>query len=89
MELKKVLESNNYTVVDVRTEGEFAMGNIKGSVNIPLQELDMNVDRIKSINGNIVLCCASGMRSENALHFLKSKGVTNAVNAGSWMNLRR
>lgn len=87
MDLKKVLESNDYTVIDVRTPGEFTMGNINNSINIPLQEIDMHLDKIKNIKGNIVLCCASGMRSENALHFLKSNGIQNAVNAGSWMNL--
>ena len=87
MELKKILESNNYTIIDVRTPGEFNMGCANNSINIPLQEIDSHVEKIKGIEGNIVLCCASGMRSENAMQYLKSKGIHNCVNAGSWMNL--
>lgn len=76
------------TIIDVRTPGEFATGHANGSINIPLQELPQRLSEIKDIKGDIVLCCASGMRSSSALDMLRLAGVKNVVNAGSWLNVR-
>ena len=34
------------TIIDVRTPGEFMMGNVEGSINIPLDEVSSKVRRI-------------------------------------------
>lgn len=78
--------SNNKTVVDVRTPGEFAMGNVPGSVNIPLQEIPARMNELKEMQGPIVLCCASGMRSGQAFSFLKAQGIA-CSNGGSWLDV--
>lgn len=75
-------------IVDVRTKGEYAGGNIKGSLNIPLDQLTANLARFKSKDQAIITCCASGMRSASAKSILKSKGYTNVHNGGSWLSLR-
>ena len=38
--LDKVLEDNNYIVVDVRTASEYSESHVKGSINIPYDEID-------------------------------------------------
>ena len=38
---------NGAQIIDVRTRQEYAGGNIKGSVNIPLNELQANLKKIK------------------------------------------
>jgi phage shock protein E len=97
--LKKILGSapkadyaallkNGAVVVDVRTKTEYAAGHIKGSINIPLQELSNNLSKIKK-NSPVITCCASGMRSSTAASLLKAKGYNDVYNAGSWMTLKK
>lgn len=75
------------TIVDVRTQGEFAGGHIKGSVNIPLQKLQSNLSKIKK-EKPVITCCASGMRSASAKSILKSNGFAEVHNGGGWMSLK-
>lgn len=75
-------------IVDVRTKGEYAGGHIKGSVNIPLDQLTANLGKFKDKEQAIITCCASGMRSASAKSVLKSKGYNNVHNGGSWLSLR-
>ncbi|MFV0606217.1 MAG: rhodanese-like domain-containing protein [Niabella sp.] len=74
------------TIIDVRTPGEFMGGNVAGSVNIPLDELEARIDEIKQMPEPIVLCCASGNRSGAAANYLKSVGV-DCTNGGSWLDV--
>ncbi len=76
-------------IVDVRSKGEYSGGHIKGSLNIPLDQLNDHLKKFKSKDQAILTCCASGMRSASARGILKSKGFTNVHNAGAWHNLKR
>ena len=76
-------------IIDVRTKGEYAGGHINGSVNIPLDKLVDNLNKLKSKNSPIITCCASGVRSASAKGILTSRGFTNVHNGGSWMSLSR
>ncbi len=75
-------------VLDVRTKGEYAGGHIRGSVNIPVDQLSNNTSRLADKNKAIITCCASGMRSGTAKNILKSKGYTQVYNGGSWLSLQ-
>jgi len=75
-------------IIDVRTKSEFAGGNIKGSVNIPLDQLSSGMSKLKDKNQAIITCCASGMRSVSGKSILKNAGYTNVHNGGSWLSLR-
>ncbi len=74
-------------ILDVRSKGEFASGSIKNSLNIPLDQIDSNLSKLKDKNCCIICCCASGMRSGAAKGILKSRGYTNVHNGGGWMSL--
>jgi phage shock protein E len=74
-------------VVDVRTKKEYAGGHIKGSLNIPVDELSVNLYQLPNHDVPIITCCASGMRSKAAQNFLKKKGYKYVYNGGSWYNL--
>ena len=74
------------TVIDVRTPAEFMGGNVAGSINIPLNEIQFRVNEIKKIQRPIVLCCASGNRSGQATAFLRSNGI-DCENGGSWSDV--
>lgn len=81
------MENKTITVVDVRTPQEYAGGHVADSLNIPLNELPANIERLKSINGAIVLCCASGARSNMARQILVQNGIRNVTHGGPWTNV--
>lgn len=75
-------------ILDVRSKGEFSSGHVKGSINIPVDQLNNNLAKLKDKNKCIVCCCASGMRSGSAKRILQSKGYNAVYNAGSWQSLQ-
>jgi rhodanese-related sulfurtransferase len=83
MNIQELINDTATTIVDVRTEGEFAEGNVDGSINIPLNEV---VDRMEELKGMqpLVLCCLSGGRSGQATDFLQAQGCDNVHNGGGW-----
>jgi len=83
----KEMMQNGAQIVDVRSNGEYQSGHIKGSVNIPLQNLQNNFSKIKK-DKPVIICCASGMRSASAKGILKSNGFAEVHNAGGWMSLQ-
>ena len=77
-------------IIDVRTAQEFRMGNVDGSVNIPLDKFNSaTIKKIKKLNRPVLLCCASGSRSASAMYTLKSSGVEDVYNGGSWHKIYR
>ncbi|OJV66354.1 MAG: CoA-disulfide reductase [Clostridiales bacterium 38-18] len=74
--------SNEPIIIDVRTEEEFAYGAYPGAINIPLDELESQVDDLGSSDRQITLYCASGARSAYAVQILKAYGFTNLENGG-------
>jgi len=78
---------NGGQIIDVRTKGEYAGGHIKGSINIPLNELKANLKKIKK-DKPVITCCASGMRSATAKGTLLGSGYGEVYNGGSWVDLQ-
>lgn len=74
-------------ILDVRTKGEYGSGHIRGSVNIPVDQLHKNISKLKDKKRPIITCCESGMRSASAKGILTSNGFTNVHNGGRWMSL--
>ena len=73
-------------LVDVRSPGEFAEGNVKGSTNIPLDQVSSTLDKFKG-KEKIVVFCRSGIRSGQAKTILEQNGFTNVTNGGTWQNI--
>ena len=86
MQIEEILNSQKGTVIDVRTRGEFSGGHVAGSINIPLTELPDNMEQLKSMQAPLILCCASGMRSAQAEHYLTRAGL-DCLNGGSWLEV--
>lgn len=78
--------NNNAKIIDVRTFEEYKGGHVVGSINIPLQEIQLRIEEIKSMNQPLILCCASGNRSGVASQYLKNQGV-DCINGGSWLDV--
>ncbi|MDQ3141443.1 MAG: rhodanese-like domain-containing protein [Bacteroidota bacterium] len=81
------LLQNGALIIDVRTKAEFQNGHIRGSLNIPLQNLQNNFSKIKK-DKPVITCCASGIRSASAKGILKSNGFAEVHNGGGWMSLQ-
>ena len=76
-------------ILDVRSKSEYTSGHIKGSINIPVDQLVKNLSKLKDRNKTIITCCASGSRSSMAKSILKSNAYVNVYNGGSWYSLDR
>lgn len=74
-------------VVDVRSPDEFAQGHAQKSRNIPLDLLEKQLHTLDPLRP-VIVCCASGARSQRALDLLKKRGFKDVKNAGSWRNIR-
>ena len=75
-------------VLDVRTKGEYQQGHLRGSINIPLKNLQDNLSKIRKDKA-VITCCATGSRSGVARSILRSKGYTEVYNAGAWTKLKK
>lgn len=84
----KALAEAGAMIVDVRTPAEYKSGHLKGSVNIPLDSIGAQMDRIKKSNKVVITCCRSGARSGAAASQLRNAGI-EAHNGGPWDSLAR
>ena len=66
-------------IIDVRTPDEYALGNIPGSINLPLDDLR---DRLKEVPTDrpIYLYCGVGLRGYLASNILKGNGFEDVHN---------
>lgn len=77
------MNTETRTIIDVRSPQEFQGGHAEGAINIPLNIISIEVDKIKKMSQPIVLCCASGNRSGMAQVILHQAGI-ETHNAGAW-----
>lgn len=79
------LVANGATILDVRSKEEYASGHVKGSMNIPLDQLAGQMKKLPK-GKPVVACCLSGARSGRAVDMLKAEGI-DAHNGGGWSSL--
>jgi rhodanese-related sulfurtransferase len=82
------IKNQKPVIIDVRSPAEFKNGQVDGSINIPLQDIPLQLETIKTMDQPILLCCASGNRSGQAAAYLKKHGVA-CENGGSWMEVNQ
>ncbi|MGM0368525.1 MAG: FAD-dependent oxidoreductase [Actinomycetota bacterium] len=71
-EFKEIRENKGITLLDVRTKREFLNGSIEGAINIDINELRENIDKLDK-NKRIVVFCKTGYRAYLAYRILKNK----------------
>ncbi|KAA0229781.1 rhodanese-like domain-containing protein [candidate division KSB1 bacterium] len=77
---EKLRSASPPVLLDVRTMGEFRRGHIVGALHIPVQELGRRWQELEEFRAReIVVYCATGPRSVNAVNILQKRGF-NAVN---------
>ena len=78
----KSLVSQGALVIDVRSVNEYASKSLEGTVNLPLENLEDNIDKFNQ--GTCLLFCNSGARSQIALHKLQAHGLKNVYDLGPY-----
>lgn len=80
--VKKYMETEGASLLDVRTEDEYRSGHIPGGINLPVQ----NIGKIKKVipdkTSDIFVYCLSGARSSQAVEALKREGYEKVTNIG-------
>lgn len=75
------LDKESTLILDTRTREEYRMGAIPGSVNIPLDELRQNLDKIEDYKDkDVIVYCRSGQRSYMATRILMQNGFSKVRN---------
>jgi rhodanese-related sulfurtransferase len=73
------MKNKSVILLDVRNEKERSEQNIKGSVNIPLQEISSRQNELNKFKDKEIVCyCATGSRSLSAASRLKRNGFKTA-----------
>lgn len=86
--INELINNPNATIVDVRSEGEFAGGHVEGSINIPLDTVPNRIEGFKNMSKPLIMCCLSGGRSGQAVGFLQQNGVEEIYNGGGWSDVQ-
>jgi len=66
------------TIIDIRTADEWAEAHIKGTFNIPLNQLQNRLDEVPA-SGHVIVHCQGGYRSMIATSLLEKEGHTNII----------
>lgn len=73
LDIEKLMEENEYVIIDVRTHEEYKTGHLVDSVNIPYNKIgESEIDK----NKIVFVYCRSGNRSEIAYNTLTNLGYT-------------
>lgn len=76
---RRLTEDSELMVLDVRTPGEFESVHIRGSYNVPLDQLAEHADELaERLPGHVVLVCQSGNRAGQACQKLQTAGFEAA-----------
>jgi len=82
---QELLSKEQYLVLlDVIMPDEYAQGHIKGSINIPLNQVPAIGAKYPDKNTRFLVYCQSGGRSAKACAFLEKLGYPNASNIGGF-----
>ncbi len=80
-ELKAKIEAGEtFRLIDVREPSEFRVARIEGAELKPLGQISQWAGELDDKDGEIILQCHHGMRSDRACQFLAARGFTNVKN---------
>jgi rhodanese-related sulfurtransferase len=85
-ETRRKLSDGGAQLIDVREEGEWAAGHVRGASYIGRGVLERDVEqRIPDKNTELILYCGGGFRSALSADNLQKMGYTNVSSmAGGW-----
>ena len=72
-ELEKLPRDGSVTLLDTRTQGEYVRGHVDGFINIPVDDLRENIDKLDK-SKPVYVMCQSGLRSYISCRILAGEG---------------
>ena len=72
-ELDKLPRDGSVTLLDTRTQSEYARGHVDGFINIPVNDLRENIDKLDK-SKPVYVMCQSGLRSYISCRILAGEG---------------
>ena len=76
--------------IDVRAPEEYAAGHLPGAINIPYQNIALEIGRVETHKARAIkLYCGIGVRAQMAKLSLESQGYQHVSNEGGFANLAR
>lgn len=85
IEVKKRLDGGAWQLLDVRSAEEYQALRIEPSVNVPVDAVASQADRLKG-DAQWIVSCRSGARAARAAETMQSLGMQNICIAGESMN---
>lgn len=86
-EAKKMIDTQEVIILDVRTQEEFKEKHIEGALLIPDYELaNVAKSKLPDKNKKILVYCRSGNRSKSAARLLIDMGYTDVYDFGGIIN---
>lgn len=82
--IEKIMNEEEYIIIDVRTKEEYENEHLIDAVNIPYDEIDENIEIEKE--KVIFVYCQSGRRSQIAFNTLRDLGYTT-YDLGAFANI--
>lgn len=80
---KLIEDSSDLIIIDVRRYSEFKQGKIPNAINIPVEELEWEIEELKeNIDKPILVYCKAGHKSALACQMLEEEGFNNLYNLG-------
>ena len=76
---EKISNKENFILLDVRTDSEYYLSNIKGAVHIPMNDIPNKLNTLDK-DKEIIVQCKSGKRSAKVCEYLLTNGYTNIKN---------
>ena len=86
-EAKKMIDKQKVVLVDVRTDGEWKAGHLKGAkhIDISRSDFDKKITALKK-SSTVVVYCAVGGRSSRAAGLMAKKGFKKVYNMDGGIN---
>tara|TARA_B100000131_G_scaffold177138_1_gene170964 strand:+ start:230 stop:550 length:321 start_codon:yes stop_codon:yes gene_type:complete len=76
---EKILNKEDFILIDVRTDSEYYLSNIKQAIHIPMNTIPENLESLDK-SKEIIVQCKSGIRSEKVCEFLLDNNYKNVKN---------
>lgn len=83
--IKELVKSSDVVLVDVRIPEQYSEATAKDAVNIPLAELQNNIENLKG--KKVVVFCNKGIQADQAVEILKKNGV-EVYDGTTWKNVK-
>ncbi|MPN08045.1 Thiosulfate sulfurtransferase GlpE [bioreactor metagenome] len=80
---QQLQNDHSIRLIDVRSKEEFREGHIAHAVNVPLDQLERQIQKtVPNKDDQVFVVCLSGSRATSAVNYLSKIGYTHVFNIG-------